>query len=235
MSFCLTKPCPPKLALDQGMSAGLHQINQILQEKSVMSGFTWVRTQTVESGAEQQVGQVEHAYVYVFVREDLSPPQQAVQSAHAVIEATKTFNLERLPDHPSVVILSAKNENRLNRVRKYLIDQGILHVQFFEPDMDNQLTAIATQPLFGSRREVLRKYQLLDTTPDAQHTRYAAEFPDGYYRWSGDCGRSPDRTGSISDANLFDTPEEARWYRSDAKIIPVKVCYHIGGAIWSPM
>jgi hypothetical protein len=91
----------------------------------------------------------------------LSPPQQAVQSCHAVIEATKAFDLERLSDHPSVIILSAKDEARLHRVRNYLIEQGIQHVHFYEPDLDYELTALATQPVFGERRRLFRKYQLL--------------------------------------------------------------------------
>jgi hypothetical protein len=80
-----------------------------------------------------------------------------------VIEATKAFDLERLSDHPSVIILSAKNENRLHRVRKHLIDNGIQHVHFYEPDLGDELTALATEPIFSDRRDIFRKYQLLRT------------------------------------------------------------------------
>lgn len=86
---------------------------------------------------------------------------QAVQSCHACIEASKAFDLESLSDHPSVIILSAKNENKLHRVRRYLIDQGIRHVHFYEPDFENELTSIATEPIVGIRRGAFRKYQLL--------------------------------------------------------------------------
>lgn len=102
-----------------------------------------------------------HWYIYVFVREDLSTPQIAVQACHACIEATKTFNVEGLPEHPSVVLLAAKNEQRLDRVRKYLIDQAVRHVFFVEPDMDSQMTAIATEPVQGDKRNIFSKYQLL--------------------------------------------------------------------------
>lgn len=163
------------------------------------------------------------------MREDLEVSQKIVQSCHAVIEATKAFNIERLSDHPSVIILSAKNENRLHRVRKYLIEQGVQHVHFYEPDMDDELTALATEPIFGDRREAFRKYQLLDTNPDAQHIKYARKHADGsYYRWMGECGSSEHKTWNIEDANLFDSKDDALAWNHDVNIIPVKVCYHIG-------
>ena len=95
------------------------------------------------------------------MREDLSFPQQAVQSCHACIEAAKAFSVDRLETHPSVIILSAKNEQRLHRVRKYLVDQGVRHVHFYEPDIGHELTAIATEPIRGAKREAFKKYQLL--------------------------------------------------------------------------
>lgn len=95
------------------------------------------------------------------MREDLSPSQQAVQSVHAAIEAAKAFDLESLPDHPYVVILAAKNEQRLNRARKYLVDNGVQHTYFYESDIGNELTALATEPIHGERRELFNKYQLI--------------------------------------------------------------------------
>lgn len=91
----------------------------------------------------------------------MSTPQISVQACHACIEATKAFNLDRLSDHPSVILLSSKNENKLHRVQKYLIEQNIRHVHFYEPDFGNELTAIATEPILGERRSVFSKYQLL--------------------------------------------------------------------------
>lgn len=116
------------------------------------------------------------------MREDLSEPQKIVQSCHAVIEATKAFDVKSLPDHPSVIILSAKNEHRLHRVRKYLIEQGIRHVHFYEPDRDDELTALATEPIFSDRRHLFQKYQLVKhPKPDAEHIRYVRKHDDGSY------------------------------------------------------
>lgn len=90
----------------------------------------------------------------------MSASQCAVQSCHAAIEAANHFDFKSL-DHPHVVILSARDERRLYRARRYLIDQGVKHVQFHESDLDDQLTALATEPIQGDRRQLFRKYQLL--------------------------------------------------------------------------
>jgi len=162
----------------------------------------------------------------------LSPSQVAVQSCHAVIEASKAFRLDKLKEHPSVIILSAKNETKLNRVRKYLVEQGICHVHFCEPDIEDQLTAIATEPIDGERRELLSKYQLFNNTPDFKRNNYAVKYSDGYYRWGGDCARSH-RVHNIEYADLYSNSSEAQgWNKEAQEIIRVEVCYHVkkGGA-----
>lgn len=100
--------------------------------------------------------------MYVFVREDLSHPQQVVQACHAAIEAATHFSLGNLAEHPSVIVLAAKSEQKLHNVRKYLVDNGIKHAHFYEPDIGDELTAVATEPITGERRELFKKYQLLD-------------------------------------------------------------------------
>lgn len=84
-----------------------------------------------------------------------------MQSCHAVIEATSAFNIGNLADHPSVIILGVRDETKLHQVRKNLIEQGVRHVHFYENDLDDQLTALATEPVHGERRKLFRKYQLL--------------------------------------------------------------------------
>lgn len=97
------------------------------------------------------------------MREDLSTSQQAVQCSHAAIDSAKHFDLGSLPDHPYLVILAVKNESKLHRVTKHLVEHGIKFVHFYESDLDNQLTAIATQPIAedSELRAHLRKYQCL--------------------------------------------------------------------------
>lgn len=102
-----------------------------------------------------------HGYVYVFTREDLSPAQIAVQSCHASIEAAAAFKLSQLPEHPSVIILGIKNESKLDNIQATLAENGIRHVTFREPDLDCQITSIATEPMFGDQRQFFRKFQLI--------------------------------------------------------------------------
>ena len=99
--------------------------------------------------------------MYIFVRTDFGLVTSAVQSCHAAIEAAHHFDFKSLPDHPYVVTLSAKNEQRLERVHEYLVDQGVKHVHFYESDLDDEITAIATEPICGDRRSLFRKYQLI--------------------------------------------------------------------------
>lgn len=148
-----------------------------------------------------------------------------------MIEATKAFEIERLSDHPSVIILSAKNENRLHRVRKYLIDNGIRHVHFYEPDIGNELTALATEPIFEDRRPLFKKYQLIrHSEPDAEVVRYARKYENGsYYCYRSECYDDHNRTWQIDDAYLWNTADDAVWSNSDAVAVPVSVSYREKG------
>lgn len=172
------------------------------------------------------------------VRTDLPLPQQAVQSCHACIEATKAFAIDELEDHPSVIILGVKSEEKLQQVRKYLIDHGIKHVHFYESDLEDELTALATEPIHGDRRKLFRKFQLIKAKgqhpPDAEQIQYALKYPDGYYKWMGECSRSPDRTWRLEDASFYSCEQSARaWvgdHGKDGVVVSVRTRYYEGGA-----
>lgn len=100
--------------------------------------------------------------MYVLVRDDLSRPQQTVQSCHAIIEGTKAFSLGDLPEHPYVIVLRGGDEQRLQKTREYLTNNSVRHTCFHEPDIGDQLTAIVTEPVTGERRKLFRKFQLLN-------------------------------------------------------------------------
>lgn len=78
-----------------------------------------------------------------------------MQSCHAVIEACQAFGITGIP---SLVLLGVNDFDdcltHLNRV-------GIRHVSFREPDMDNKITAVATEAVGGESRKHFRKYNLL--------------------------------------------------------------------------
>lgn len=91
--------------------------------------------------------QTQPVYLYVLVRQDLSQSQQAVQSCHAAIEATRRFTPGQDQEHPHLVLLSVKNEDELLKAYERLQHYGIRVAKFEEPDRNNETTAIATEPL----------------------------------------------------------------------------------------
>lgn len=99
------------------------------------------------------------AYVYVIIRNDLSNAQKAVQAGHALIEATRNFNMNGM--HPSIVLCVVKSEIKLQATMKELSSQRIKFSAFYEPDIGNQLTAIASEPLCGADRNAFKRFQLL--------------------------------------------------------------------------
>ena len=79
----------------------------------------------------------------------------------SAIECANAFALKDLAEHPSVIILGVKNEVKLHQIRQFLIENDVQHAHFYEPDIGDELTAVATQPIFGERRRLFRKFQLV--------------------------------------------------------------------------
>lgn len=95
-------------------------------------------------------------YMYLFIRDDLSHPQQIVQTAHAVDELNK-----RHP-HKSgnyMVLCGAKSEFDLHQISEWLHERKIAHEMFYEPDISGY-TAIATKPLIDDERKPMRRFTL---------------------------------------------------------------------------
>lgn len=93
--------------------------------------------------------------LYVVVRDDLSTPQKAVQAGHALAE----YLLKTKTDwrNGTLVYLKTKDEFNLKKLVDKLDMYGIIHNTFCEPDLDNELTAVAS--VDGKR--VFRKLELL--------------------------------------------------------------------------
>lgn len=93
--------------------------------------------------------------LYVVTRQDLAPGYQAVQSLHAL----RLFSEE----HPSIDkewyqvsnylgLLSVSDEQSINSLITKLQVKGIKYSVFREPDINNQVTAIAVEPCEEARK-----------------------------------------------------------------------------------
>lgn len=100
----------------------------------------------------------EYGHSYVFVRNNLTCSHTAVQGSHALLELSQKFTFKY---HPSLVYLVVKSEFKLKKVIQELIDNNIDFCLFREPTMNNEITAVATEPIYGSKREIFKRYQLL--------------------------------------------------------------------------
>ena len=74
--------------------------------------------------------------LYVIVRKDLTPSQRAVQAGHAVAEF-----LLRGPNF----YLGVKGLKQLENIKRKLDFNGVTYVEFREPDIGNEITAIASE------------------------------------------------------------------------------------------
>ena len=108
-------------------------------------------------GYDEGVEEMNTPYMYLFVREDLSKPQQIVQTAHAVDELNK-----KIPHPPGnfMVLCPADSEEELFKISEWLMHHEIRHSLFYEPDLESH-TAIATEPLKGTTRKHLKKFQTM--------------------------------------------------------------------------
>lgn len=92
------------------------------------------------------------------VRTDLSIPQQLCQAVHAAHESGIKFGN---PDHiTSVVICGVPNEGSLISELEKTESKGIKTILFREPDINNQATAFATEPITSNSRKVFSKLNL---------------------------------------------------------------------------
>lgn len=101
-------------------------------------------------------------YLYIFTRKDLTPSQIAVQSIHAAFEMGRILNREE--EHPSVVLLRAKNEEELTLHLGYIKAMGFVTVEFIEPHYHNSLTSFAIEPINEEERSVLKRFKLMQNT-----------------------------------------------------------------------
>lgn len=88
--------------------------------------------------------------LYVIVRKDLSHSQQAVQAGHALAEYMLASSSPKWTNQ-TLIYLGVKGLKQLENLKFKLEMNGINFVEFKEPDLDNQTTAIASDkdsPIF---------------------------------------------------------------------------------------
>jgi peptidyl-tRNA hydrolase len=81
--------------------------------------------------------------MYVIVRKDLSTSQQAVQAGHALAEYLLHGPYFRWKNE-TLIYLGVKGLRQLKNLKRKLDDHGIKYVEFHEPDLNNEVTAIAS-------------------------------------------------------------------------------------------
>lgn len=94
-------------------------------------------------------------YCYILVRTDLSPAQQLVQSCHAAMEATHKYGL---PERTHLVVCELSES--IEYAEYYLSKHGVQFQTFYENDISEH-TAICTEPIYGDKRNLFKKFNLL--------------------------------------------------------------------------
>ena len=80
--------------------------------------------------------------LYIVTRKDLSKSQQAVQAGHALAEFLLKNKTEW--DNGTLVYLSVPDKDILKCLTLKLKKDNIAYTKFVEPDLGNELTAIAS-------------------------------------------------------------------------------------------
>lgn len=102
-------------------------------------------------------------YMYILVRKDLDPATMFVQSCHAVAESARKFVPIDM-EHPHFVVCGVKDEAALKKAYCKIQEQNIQCCAFYEADIGDQMTALATEPVYDTARRHFRNYQLLKFT-----------------------------------------------------------------------
>jgi peptidyl-tRNA hydrolase len=87
--------------------------------------------------------------LYLVTRSDLSPGQRAVQAAHAMRQFAHEhpdIDHEWFNNSNYLCLLEVPNESALHVLASTAREVGIRHAGFLEPDLSDQLTALALEP-----------------------------------------------------------------------------------------
>ena len=100
-------------------------------------------------------------YAYIFVRQDISPEQQLIQFGHAACVMGKNLPDEVCPKSLNFVGIGVKTEYDLFMAMDRMVRSDVSYHAFTEPDLRNEITAVASVPVKGTAREAFKKYNTL--------------------------------------------------------------------------
>lgn len=98
--------------------------------------------------------------LYLIVREDLDPCQQAVQAAHALAQFFVDYPQQAVSwakGSNTLALLAASGEPELRALVEKAEGKDHKVSPFYEPDRGNEMTAIALEP---KAKTLVRKYPL---------------------------------------------------------------------------
>lgn len=87
--------------------------------------------------------------LYLVTRSDLSPGYQAVQSCHAMRQFIADFpevDKEWFKKSNYLALLTVASEGELTELANKAAEKGFRCARFYEPDVNDALTAIALEP-----------------------------------------------------------------------------------------
>lgn len=99
--------------------------------------------------------QITNPKLRIITRRDLSFGTQATQASHASIDFQHQYPIEAKEWHKEsnyLALLTVKDESELIKLISKAIIMNIKHSVFREPDLDNQITAIAFEPSEDAKR-----------------------------------------------------------------------------------
>lgn len=123
----------------------------------------------------------EKYYSYFFTRQDISPEQQLVQTAHAAFKlgscmeknipgegltaekksGRRVITKKTNPDETYFTVVGVRDVPALEATISILKEFGYAHEVFYEPDIGNEPTSIAVYPIHEIDRGALMAFNLL--------------------------------------------------------------------------
>lgn len=104
----------------------------------------------------------EKQYAFFFVRQDMSPEYQLIQNSHVALKLGVELAKENInSDDLYFACIGTENLDSLMEIYTDLLNRGVHVVPFYEPDLRNELTAIATFPISASEKGFLKNHRKL--------------------------------------------------------------------------